>query len=69
MEWLLPAWETFSGPGTQMLAHGGAMGKSRLHRVFWFCDTALSVMGFPSWFGEEKLVLSNLDPQVKLYVF
>lgn len=54
MEWLLPTWETFSGSGVQMFAHGGTMGKSRLHYVFWFCDTALSVMGFQSWFGEEQ---------------
>lgn len=66
MEWLLPAWETFSGPGTQIFAHGGAMGKSWLRCVFRFCDTVLSVTGFQfkkSWFGEEHLILSNLDPQ------
>lgn len=45
------------------------MGKSRLHCVFWFCDTALSATGFQSWFVEEQLILSNLDPQLKQYVF
>lgn len=50
--WLLPTWETLYGPGTQMCAYGGATGKSRLCCV-WFCDTALSVMAFQSWIGEE----------------
>lgn len=68
MEWLLPTWETFSGPGTQIFAHGRTMGKSRLCCVFWFCDTAFSVMGFPSWFGEGRLILSNLDPKLKQYI-
>lgn len=45
------------------------MGKSRLLYMFWFCDTALSVTGFQSWFGEEQLILSNLDSQPKQHVF
>lgn len=51
--WLLLTWETFSRPGTQMCAHRGAMGKSGLRCVPWFCDTASSVTAFQSWFGEE----------------
>lgn len=58
--WLLPTLETLSGPGTQMCAHGGAMGKSRLCWVSWVCDTAASVMAFQSYFGEELFILSNL---------
>lgn len=40
------------------------MGKSRLCCVLLFCDTALSVMGFQSWFGEEQLILPNLGPKL-----